>query len=66
MHHHKPDWGEQVRKAQEAEIRLVRHEKRTRLALALLFVVNGILLAMVVSQLWGHPWMQESIQEIVP
>ncbi|MEZ0172023.1 hypothetical protein [Microvirga sp. TS319] len=61
-----PGWGDQIHKIEEAELRLVRHEKRTRLVLILLFVLNAILLALVVGYLWGHPWVQESIQEFAP
>lgn len=66
MHHHKSERGDPVRKAQQAESRLVQHKKRTRLILALLSVLNAILLALIISHLWGHPWVQESIQEIAP
>lgn len=66
MRDHKPGWGNQVHKIEEIKMRLVQHEKRVRVTLILLVVLNAILLALVVSHLWEHPWMQDSIQEVVP
>lgn len=46
--------------------RLARHQKLTGITLAVLFCLNFILLALIVTQLWGHPWAQESIRRLIP
>ncbi|WP_134497364.1 hypothetical protein [Microvirga pakistanensis] len=66
MRDHKPGWGNQIHKIEEIKMRLIQHEKRVRVTLILLVVLNAILLALVVSHLWEHPWMQDSIQGVVP
>jgi hypothetical protein len=61
-----PNLDEQRQKSAEAQTRLVRHERLTRIALALVLVLNIVLLALVVSLLWNHPWTQESIRGVIP
>jgi hypothetical protein len=64
--HHTPNLDQQRQKAGEAHTRLVRHERLIRIALALVLVLNIVLLALVVSLLWDHPWTQESIRGVIP
>lgn len=47
------DWSDKVRQANE---HLARHQKRANVVLALLFLLNAVLLALVVTHLWDHPW----------
>jgi hypothetical protein len=57
---------EQRQKAGEAHTRLVRHERLTRIALAVVLILTIVLLALVVSLLWDHPWTQESLRGVIP
>jgi hypothetical protein len=51
---HEPDLDEQRRKAREADLRLARYERLTRIALLLLFVLAFVLLALVAIYLWNR------------
>lgn len=66
MQRQTPNLDGQHQKVGEANILLARYERLSRIALALVLVLNVVLLALVVSDLWKHPWMQESIRAIVP
>ena len=63
MRHDNPDLADKIR---EASSRLSRHKKRTTIALVLLFVLDLVLLVLVVSHLWDHPWAWESVRQRIP
>ena len=63
MRHDNPDLADKLRRANN---RLSRHKKRSTIALALLFVLNAVLLMLVVSHLWDHPWAWESVRQRIP
>jgi hypothetical protein len=63
---HTPNLDGQHQKVREANVLLAQYERLSRIALVLVLVLNVVLLALVLSDLWGHPWMQESIRSLVP
>ncbi|KLK90743.1 hypothetical protein AA309_23830 [Microvirga vignae] len=66
MQRHNPNLDEHGHKLREANIRLARYERLSRIALVLVLVLNLVVLALVMGHLWDHPWTQESLQSGLP
>ena len=49
-------------KVLRANKRIAQHERRTTIALTLLILLNLLLLGLVMSHLFDHPWTRDSQQ----
>jgi hypothetical protein len=60
------DQDERRRKLEAANFQLARYERLARIAMLLVLLLSVILLALVVTHLWGHPSPQESVRGVIP
>ncbi|UVF22517.1 hypothetical protein HPT29_025550 (plasmid) [Microvirga terrae] len=50
------DQDERRQKLEAAQAQLARHERLSRVALLLILLLSVVLLALVVNNLWNHPY----------
>jgi hypothetical protein len=66
MTHDDPDQDERRHKLEAAQAQLARHERLARIALLLVLLLSVILLALVVTHLWGHQSLLKSVRGLIP
>lgn len=69
MHHYRPEkpfWHEQQRRIEKAANRLREGERHSRIFLAVIAAATLICLALVLSELWTHPWVQADLRGVSP
>lgn len=66
MQHFDPKPDDQRHKVREAELNLARYKRLSRIGLALVIALSLVLLTLVASILWDHPWTQEYIRSVSP